>query len=85
MMGESKLIADLPDVEGRVERWSLGESIGDGRFGVVLRQKDGRGNFRAVKKLNHDILTAMRIDLSQELNTAVKLNDVSSMKLTIFT
>lgn len=57
-------------------RWTLGEKIGAGGFGAVLRQESNRGQLRAVKKLYHDLLVSKKIDIFRELNTLAKLKDV---------
>lgn len=72
---------DEPGSAGVETRWTSGEKIGAGGFGIVLRHQDDKGQLRAVKKLYRHILTAKKIDVSRELGTLAKLKSVGTIYL----
>lgn len=59
------------------KKWTLGETIGSGGFGVVLLQKEEKGQLRAVKRLHRDLMSPGKIDFfRRELDTLAALKAV---------
>jgi hypothetical protein len=76
----------LPDVEEPRDqeaidmvqgRWTSGDVIGTGGFGVVLKQKNDSGRLRAVKRISRGALSVKEAGLSWELRVLAKLKDAS--------
>lgn len=77
---------DLPNVEEPHDqeaidmvqgRWTSGDVIGTGGYGVVLKQKNDSGRLRAVKRVSRGALSAKEAGLSWELRVLAKLKDAS--------
>ncbi|KAH8150040.1 uncharacterized protein LAJ45_05726 [Morchella importuna] len=77
---------DFPDAEeprdqGAIDmvqgRWTSGDVIGTGGYGVVLKQKNDSGRLRAVKRVSRGALSAKEAGFSWELRVLAKLKDAS--------